>query len=196
MKAGDEMYVCVYRKQNESVTPCETILTGLFQGSRIEYTLYTDQGIDTTALRRMKRDIEQTGSGVIVLSSVRALGVSTDDVLRMLQWAKNTGALLVAADTASSRTLDPTTNGIVLQTLIDVYASMPSSRITYFKVPLGRKKIQFPKNWDELYQKWDADQITAIEFMDQAGLKKGTFYHLLASYKEQQDSIKELRYIG
>lgn len=54
---------------------------------------------------------------------------------------------------------------------------------TYKKL-LESKKINFPENWESLYAAWDNGEITAKEFMDTSGLKKGTFYNLVNDYRE------------
>ncbi len=48
----------------------------------------------------------------------------------------------------------------------------------------GRPKIPYPDNWDVVYDLWCNKQITAKEAMDQAGLKRNTFYKLA---KDQQN---------
>lgn len=48
---------------------------------------------------------------------------------------------------------------------------------------MGRTKIHYPNNWEELYNQWSNKAITAVEFMNKANLKKGTFYNLLKEYK-------------
>ena len=50
----------------------------------------------------------------------------------------------------------------------------------------GRNKIDFPNNWDELFEKWKSKEISSIEFISSTGLKKATFYNLLTEYKEIQ----------
>ena len=54
------------------------------------------------------------------------------------------------------------------------------------------QKISFPDNWENLYAAWDNGEITAKEFMDKSGLKKGTFYHLVNEYKELLDRMISL----
>lgn len=42
--------------------------------------------------------------------------------------------------------------------------------------------IQIPKkpdNWDEVYQRWQAGEITATEAMRLTGVKRTTFYKLV-----------------
>jgi len=42
----------------------------------------------------------------------------------------------------------------------------------------GRKKIEYPEGWGEIYSKWKQRGITAVEAMHILGLKKNTFYKL------------------
>jgi len=41
---------------------------------------------------------------------------------------------------------------------------------------LGRPKIKRPANWNEVYAKWKAGEITAVEAMKLTSLNRGTFY--------------------
>ena len=54
--------------------------------------------------------------------------------------------------------------------------------------------MAFPDGWDELYEKWEKQEISSKEFMEQSGLKKATFYNMLTEYKamlkEQNDYLK------
>ena len=43
---------------------------------------------------------------------------------------------------------------------------------------LGRPKMNVPDGWDEIYMLWKSDEITAVEAMKRAGLKKSSFYKL------------------
>jgi len=43
---------------------------------------------------------------------------------------------------------------------------------------LGRPKIKIPEGWDNIYMLWKSGEITAVEAMKKAGLKKSTFYKL------------------
>lgn len=47
----------------------------------------------------------------------------------------------------------------------------------------GRKKIEFPSNWKEVYTKWKCREITATKAMELLGLKRNTFYNLLKEYE-------------
>jgi len=49
---------------------------------------------------------------------------------------------------------------------------------------LGRKKIDFPENWEDVYNKYKTRQITANKAMEQLQLKRNTFYNLLKMHEE------------
>lgn len=46
----------------------------------------------------------------------------------------------------------------------------------------GRKKIDFPQNWDEVIKDWEVRKIKSKEAMELLNLKKSTFYKLLKEY--------------
>lgn len=76
---------------------------------------------------------------------------------------------------------------LALSVILDIYASLLNNKTFDIRSAVaatpGRKKISFPDNWESLYATWDNGEITAKEFMDKSGLKKGTFYHLVNEYK-------------
>ena len=49
--------------------------------------------------------------------------------------------------------------------------------------PCGRPTIQFPANWDEVYQIWVAEEITGAEAMKRLNVTKATFYRLVKKYE-------------
>ena len=50
----------------------------------------------------------------------------------------------------------------------------------------GRKKIGFPKNWDEVYPLWKNREITGTKAMSDMGLKRNTFYKLVKEYEQKK----------
>lgn len=48
-------------------------------------------------------------------------------------------------------------------------------------VHFGRPALQKPDNWDEVYSSWKKKEITAKEAMARTGLKRASFYKLVAS---------------
>ena len=54
----------------------------------------------------------------------------------------------------------------------------------------GRKKITFPSNWEEVYQKWKRREINGIKAREQLGLKRNTFYNLIKEYEQKKETAK------
>ena len=50
-------------------------------------------------------------------------------------------------------------------------------------VHFGKKPIEYPANWDEVYKIWQQDLITAVEAMKRLNLKRTSFYKLAKNYK-------------
>lgn len=53
----------------------------------------------------------------------------------------------------------------------------------------GRKKIEYPSNWNEIYPKWKNRELTGNKAMEELGLKRNTFYNLVKEY-ENEDTLK------
>ena len=49
----------------------------------------------------------------------------------------------------------------------------------------GRKKIDYPKNWDEVYKKYKIREITATKAMEILDLKETIFYKLKNQYENR-----------
>ena len=49
----------------------------------------------------------------------------------------------------------------------------------------GRKKIEYPSNWEEVYSKWLKRDITARKAMEELKLKPNTFYNFVAEEKQK-----------
>ncbi|EHI96775.1 Resolvase domain containing protein [Clostridium sp. DL-VIII] len=50
----------------------------------------------------------------------------------------------------------------------------------------GRKKIEYPSNWVEVYSKWKSRETTGNKAMEQLGLKRNTFYKLIKEYENRE----------
>lgn len=48
---------------------------------------------------------------------------------------------------------------------------------------MGRPKASYPSNWEEIYNKWKAHEITATSAMGILNLKRNTFYKLANAYE-------------
>ena len=43
---------------------------------------------------------------------------------------------------------------------------------------LGRPKIEYPENWNEVYSAWREGKVTAVQAMNELNMKRTTFYNL------------------
>ena len=51
----------------------------------------------------------------------------------------------------------------------------------------GRKKIDFPDDFESIYSKWKHRELTATKAMEVLGLKRNTFYNLVKEYENKED---------
>ena len=49
--------------------------------------------------------------------------------------------------------------------------------------PIGRPTIEYPNNWEEVYNSWKNKEITGVKAYEQLNLKKTTFYKLVKEYE-------------
>lgn len=52
-------------------------------------------------------------------------------------------------------------------------------------VQFGRQRIDFPKNWEVVYDRWKAGEIKAVEAMAELDLKKNSFYNLVKRHESK-----------
>ena len=50
----------------------------------------------------------------------------------------------------------------------------------------GRKAIDFPLNWKEIYTTWKNRELSGADAMKQLGLKRNTFYRLIKKYESEE----------
>lgn len=128
---------------------------------------------------------------IVVVQELSDLGIGKADILNQLQWFIHHSYLLFIVSIPASYEEEWTIkiNHAVLETVIQIISQCGP---TVLPIPLGhknsgRKPIPFPKNWESLYQQWEKHEITSQEFIQKSGLRKGTFYHMLADYERIQE---------
>ena len=50
-------------------------------------------------------------------------------------------------------------------------------------IKFGRPKVRITEEFEKVYQKWKAEDITAVKAMDELNVKKTTFYKLVKEYE-------------
>lgn len=51
---------------------------------------------------------------------------------------------------------------------------------------MGRPRVAYPENWEEWYDRWKEQAISAKEAMTIMGLKKDSFYRLAKKWEQNQ----------
>lgn len=127
----------------------------------------------------------------VVIHSFDRLARNTKDLLTIVEDLNNRGInLLCEKDNIDTNT----PNGKLMLTMLGAIAEFERQLmlerqregIALAKAEgkyKGRKTIEKPKNWDEVYNKWKHREITAIKAMQELGLKKSTFYKILKQYE-------------
>lgn len=129
---------------------------------------------------------------VCVIGSLSSLGINESEIVNQLEWFISHSIMLVINNISTTYEygIVQPMNKAILNTLKQ---SILNSNANIINMPLnkktnaGRTKLDFPDNWDELYEKWESKEITSKDFIFMSGLKKATFYNLLTEYKELQE---------
>ncbi len=135
-----------------------------------------------------------TEDDVCVIANLASLGINETDIATGLEWFINTPRMLVIANFSNSYRwgISQPLNQAILSTLQLALLGKSEGRTViipeYKKSNAGRKLISLPDNWEELYSKWENKEITSKEFCEMSGLKKATFYNLMAEYREIKEA--------
>ncbi len=146
-----------------------------------------------TARPKLKEMIEFAREGdTVYIHSLDRLARSTKDLLEIVEQLQAKGIQLVS----NKENIDTSTaTGKLMLTMIGAIAEFERANLLERQkegiaiakekgVYKGRKKIDFPENWNEVYKKWKNREMTGAKAMDQLGLKKTTFYKLIKEHEE------------
>lgn len=159
------------------------IITDKESGKDLDRSGYT--ALKTTLLRR---------GDTLVVKSLDRLSRNKSDIKNELQHFKENGIRLKVLDLPTTLVEYPAGQEWVLDMvnniLVEVLASIAQQEretirqrqaegIAAAKAQgrhLGRPPAVKPDNWDAVIARWRAGKITAVEAMQQTGLKRSTFY--------------------
>lgn len=172
--------------------------------------IYTDQqtgkNFNRPRYQVLKEDILRTGD-TLIITELDRLGRNKQDTLKELQFYKDKGVRVMILEIPTTlqdlSALDNSMAQMIMETinnmLIELYATMAQAEIEKKEkrqqegiqakrsrgewADYGRPKAQKPDNWDEVIDKWQKGDITAVKAMELTNTKKTTFYKLL----KQQD---------
>ena len=119
-----------------------------------------------------------------------------------LRWFKENGIRLIVLDLPTTMIEVPDGQTWILDMVNNILLEVMSSiaeeeRVTIKKRQregieaakrngkhLGRPALEYPEQWDTLYQKWKNGEITASHMMKTLNLKKTSFYKLASKYQQ------------
>ena len=143
---------------------------------------------------KLKDMIEFARSGdTIYIHSLDRLARSTKDLLNIVELLQGKGIHLVS----SKESIDTNTaTGKLMLTMIGAINTFERENMLERQregiaiakengAYMGRKEIEYPTNWIEVYSKYKTRELTGTKAMEMLGLKRNTFYKLV---KEQEES--------
>lgn len=142
--------------------------------------------------RRSFRDLDKllqrlNKNDVLLINDLSDIGLKQTDLIKYLDYIIYHNIILIIQNINTTHDDNIDINKAVLLTLKQYIVS--NNNIINFsnKSSVGRSKIIFPDNWEDLYNSWINHEITSKEFINKSGLKKATFYNLLGEYKHIQE---------
>ena len=152
---------------------------------------------------QLMRKVAQKGD-VIYVKSLDRLGRNKSEVKQELEYYKNEGVRIKILDIPTSMMDIPEGQewlmDMINNLLIEVLATMAEQERLNIRQRQaegiaiakkegkykGRKEIDFPENWAEVYDQWKSRKIKGNEAMEKLGLKRNTFYRLIKKYEEDK----------
>ena len=152
---------------------------------------------------QLMRKVAQKGD-VIYVKSLDRLGRNKSEVKQELEYYKNEGVRIKILDISTSMMDIPEGQewlmDMINNLLIEVLATMAEQERLNIRQRQaegiaiakkegkykGRKEIDFPENWAEVYDQWKSRKIKGNEAMEKLGLKRNTFYRLIKKYEEDK----------
>jgi DNA invertase Pin-like site-specific DNA recombinase len=146
----------------------------------------------TTARPQLQAMLDFAREGdTIYIHDLSRLVRSTKDLLEMVEYLREKGIELVSNKEAIDT---KTATGKLMLTMIGAIAEFERQNLLERQregialakargIYKGRKQIGYPQNWQPVYDKWKTRAITGNEAMQQLGLKRNTFYKLVAEWE-------------
>lgn len=156
------------------------------------------KNFDRPGYQALKGPLGLRKGDMLYVKSLDRLSRSKADIKAELMWFRKQGIRLLILDLPTTLlTLEPGQEWIqdmVNNILIEVMASLAEQERIMIRQRqregidaaqkkgkhLGRPRIEKPGNWEVVYERWKAGEITAKKAMELCGLKRGKFYELAA----------------
>lgn len=129
----------------------------------------------------------------VIVESISRFARNTKDLLELIEILDNKGVQFIS----KKETIDTSTpTGKFMLTVFGAVAELERGYIRDRQAEgialakeqgkyKGRKKIEFPANWDDIYPRWKNRELTATKAMELMNLKRNTFYNLVKEYENK-----------
>ena len=173
--------IYIYKKNNEKIETFEQIVSQLRLNKEYEFMyILNESGLSNNTLMQNIDDIKK--NDVLIVSSVSVLGKDSSEIKFAIKKIIEDGIMLVLLnnDATFKYGVSQPMNKAILEGILNMISTNSQ---TNQSSKVGRNKIDFPENWEYLYEKWTRKEISSNEFIEKSGLKRATFYNMLAAYK-------------
>ena len=180
------MSIYIYSKISEKIDIFEDVIELIKEKSPNIY-VSIEHKRNFGELSKIKEEIKD--DDILIIGKLSSLGSNKADILNELNYFISEKKYLVIANIESTYKygLSQPMNQAVLKTILDSILLTATNIINLGsskRSKAGRSKIEFPDNWDDLYEAWEKKEISSKEFMAKSGLKKATFYNMITEYRE------------
>ena len=161
--------------------------------------IYTDvvtgSNFDRPNYKKLTEEILREGDELFI-KEVDRLGRNKRENLEELRKLKERGIIIRILEIPTTLMIEMMNN-----MLIEMYATFAELELQKIRTrtrealaakkkkgePLGRPKIQMPKNFKKVYKQYKNRDITAVQAMKLLDLKKTTFYKLVREFEDLMD---------
>ena len=190
---GVNVSVFLYVKFNEDIRDLDQAVSSVL-GSGGDLVVITENRRSFRELTKISRQCSQ--EDIIVVHSLESLGLNNDEKVAQLDFFVQNDKKLVICSCPSTFEYG-VTQPMNKATLSTISRMLTSEGGKIFEFPVnrrsnsGRQKLDYPDDWEELYELWSNEKISSREFLQRSGLKKATFYNMITEYRNGLDNIEE-----
>ena len=189
---GDKGNVYLYAKESDDVRQLHYVLQniGVFYGFG-DVFISREPRRSFSELEKIKGVMGE--NDVCIITNPAVLGLNEADIANQLEWFIRKPRILLIYDfkTTYQWGVSEPLNQAILQTIQQSVLERVGNRVLRLpenrKSNAGRSHVEFPKDWAELYGQWENKEISSKEFLAKSGLKRATFYNLIAEYRKMKE---------
>ena len=190
---GVNVSIFLYVKFNEDIRDFDQSVSSLLENGA-DLVVITENRRSFRELTKLTRQCSR--EDIIVVHSLESLGLNDAERVAQLDFFVQNDKKLVICTCPSTFEygVSQPMNKATLSTISRMIIS-DGGKIFEFPVNRrsnsGRQKLDYPDNWEELYELWSNEKISSKEFLQRSGLKKATFYNMITEYRNGLDNIEE-----